>query len=607
MGRLANVPRLMPTEPLPNFLSRLAAVNGARSLQDFRRHFMLKTHKSYGTEDLFARIQKLTGIAEDVLASHSLFHATGHSELNHTKLRWTNLHTASARYCPLCIQDDYLRGDESIKGRYWVRGGWHAVNNHVCIEHSVELFTSPTAYNAGNRWDFSKHVRDNPMEVENAAATAMKCGIHAYDRYFDQRIGGSFQSLHFLDSIPYHIAYRLCELIGHMKLGAGDATSRQLHDARREGFTILADSKKLQEFLDELRDRHITREKTSSRYLVYGPFQGYLAQLIEVPGARPLIDFVRDHAMSALAIGPEDDFLGGGGVRQWHTIRTAKLAFDIDTRLMRKMLIESGAIAESNSLLKDNDILVPAAHIEELARAHGDSVDLQYVKKTFGVVEATARQLFNIGVIKPAYGAAEGMKARFSRTMIDATLEAILSGLPVVNDDHDGGFVSLIDAIRLGPKSKANLIAALVDGKIVPRGLAMRSDRVGFMRLLLDPADIRNEFIKPVDIKKHEFRAIFQLRPNEVDDFFYSEFFARKRERSPTNHKEFDVVTRESLLKFQQDHVSLAAGARGWGRPVDLKAGLSEVGIVPVWQIPGRRAMTFYKRNEVEAFFTRHR
>jgi hypothetical protein len=603
MARLANVPRLMPTEPLPNFLSRLAAVNGARSLQDFRRHFMLKTHKSYRTEDLFARIRKLTGIAEDVLASHGIFHATGHSELNHTKLRWTNLHTASARYCPLCIQNDYLRQDESIKGRHWVRGGWHAVNNHVCIEHSVELFTSPITYNAGNRWDFSKHIRDNPMEVGNAAASVMRCEIHPYDRYFDQRIGGSVQNLHFLDALPYHIAYRLCELIGHMKLGAIDETSRPFHEARREGFTILTDCEKLLGYLDELRDRHFSRKKTSSRYLVYGPFQRYLGQLIEIPGAKPLIDFVRDHAMSGLAIGPEDDFLGGGGVRRWHTIRTAKLEFDIDTRLMRKMMIERGIISESQSLLKDNEVLVPAAEVEELANSHGDSVDLQYIKKTFGVVEATARQLINIGVVEPVYGAVEGMKARFSRIAIDATLAAVVSGLAEV--DNDGCLVSLIDAIRLGPKSKANLIAALVDGKIVPRGLSMRSDRIGFMRLLLDPADIRSGFIKPVDIKRHEFRAIFQLRPEEVDGFFYSEFFVRKRERSPTNHREFDVITRDSFLRFQQDYVSLAAAAKGLGRPADSKVRLSEVGVVPVWQIPGRRALTFYKRNEVEEILAR--
>ncbi|MBY3417048.1 hypothetical protein HFN87_27705 [Rhizobium laguerreae] len=605
MVQLANVPCLMPTEPLPNFISRLAAVNGARSLQDFRRHFMLKTHKSYGTQDLFSRIRKLTGIPEDILASHSIFNATGHSELSHTKLRWTNLHTSSARYCPLCIQNDYLRQDESIKGRYWVRGGWHAANNQVCVEHSVELFTSPIAYNAGNRWDFSKHIRDNAMEVEKAAASATNCELHSYDRYFDRRITGSFQDLQFLDPLPYHIAYRLCELIGQMKLGSDTVDLRRMHKARCEGFDILSDNGKLLGYLDELRDRHLARTKTSSRYFVYGPFERYLAQLIEIPDAKPLINTVRDHAMRALPIGPKDDFLGGGGVRKWHTVRTAKLEFDIDPRLMRKMMIERGIITESQMVLKDNEILVPAAEVESLANAYGDSVDLQYVKNTFGVVEATARQLINIGVIEPIYGAIAGMKARFSRTAIDATLEAVVSGLAEVAED--GHLVSLFDAIRLGPKSKANLIAALVDRTISPRGLSMQPDRVGFMRLLLDPADIRREFIKPVDIKRHEFRAIFQLRPHEVDDFFYSQFFKQKRERSPTNHREFDVVTRDSLLRFQQDHVSLAAAAKGWGRSVDMKTRLDAVGIVPVWQIPGRRVLTFYRRNEVEAFLSNHR
>ncbi|MBB4232202.1 TniQ family protein [Rhizobium mongolense] len=605
MVRLAHVPDLAKTEAFQSFLPRLAAVNGAASLQEFRRHFALKSHQSSASKELISEISRLTGISESILDAHQLLNVSGHGQLGHAKLRWSNLHTTSARYCPICVQNDYLSGSDRRDARPWVRGGWYGLNNYVCVEHSVELFTSPIPYSAANRWDFTSHLRENPRELDEAARSAKSHDPLPYDVYFDHRLTRNVESVQLLDPLPYHIAYSLCELLGQMKLLGNsphtvDAAPARMHDARCVGFDLLADRGKLLQFLDELRGRHLARIKTSSRYHVYGPFQRYLSQLLQTPGARPLIDLVREHAMSALPIGPNDDFIGGGGCRKWHTIRTAKLEYDIDPRLMRKLLIERGLIGDGEAISRDNHILIPADKVQELASYCQDGVDLQYVRETFGILESTARQLVNAGIISPLYGSSKGIKAKFSRTAIDATLRDVLSGLPERNED--GNLISLVDATRLGGRSVSNLIVAILEGRLPTRFLTSRTDRTGFMRLLLDPTEIRAEFVKPVGIKRHEFTAIFRFRPLEGDKFFYSKFFERSRETSPTNHREFDVVTRGSLERFQQVHVSLAALSKGRGRPVDVKNMLNEAGINPVWEIKGRRALTFYKRSEVEEF-----
>lgn len=400
------------------------------------------------------------------------------------------------------------------------------------------------------------------------------------------------------------VAYRLCAVVGQMKLfGASensDWTSSRMHEACCSGFDILSDETALSNFLNEQHDRHFTRKKSSSRYRIYGPFQRFLTYLCDEPGARSLIDFVRKHAMDALPIGPYDDFIGGGGVRKWHTIRTAKLEFNMDTRLVRKMLVERGVLSESQAKLRDNDILIPAREIESLAGARDDGVYLGYVKEKFGIVEATAKQLMNLGVIEPLFGAVNGMKTKFSQTAIDATLAAAISGLP--ERDDDGELVPLVDATHLGARSVANLFAAVVAGRLKARAVSTQSSRVGIMRLLFDPVEVRKEFIKKVGVKRHEFTAIFKFRPLEGDQFFYSDFFERTRERSPTNHREFDVITRTSLEQFQREHLSLAAIAKGRGRPVDMKRLLDQAIILPVWQIEGRRALTFYRRSDIKEF-----
>jgi len=264
------------------------------------------------------------------------------------------------------------------------------------------------------------------------------------------------------------------------------------------------------------------------------------------------------------------------------------------------MLVERGVLRESQTTLKDNDILIPAAEIEKLVGARDDGVYLQYIKDKFGIVDATAQQLIRLGVIHPLYGAVSGIKTKFSQTAIDAIFDAACRQ---VSEQHeDGSLLPLVDATRLGARSIANLIAAVVAGNLKARALSTRTNRVGLMRLLFDPADVRKHFVKEVGVKRHEFTAIFKFRPLEGDQFFYSDFFERTRERSPTNHREFDVVTRNSLEKFHREHVSLAALSKGRGRPVDMKKLLDQATILPVWQIEGRRALTFYRRSDIDEF-----
>ncbi|WP_412066054.1 hypothetical protein [Rhizobium sp. SYY.PMSO] len=122
------------------------------------------------------------------------------------------------------------------------------------------------------------------------------------------------------------------------------------------------------------------------------------------------------------------------------------------------------------------------------------------------------------------------------------------------------------------------------------------------MRLLLDPVEVREEFSRANGIKQQEFNDRFRLHHPEGSQFFYSKFFVQARERSPTSQREFDVVTRDSFELFQQEHVSLASLAKGRGRTIDVKNALDQASILPVWELKGRRTLTFYRRCDAEKF-----
>ncbi|KAB1087576.1 hypothetical protein F4V91_14745 [Neorhizobium galegae] len=605
MAILPRIPDLMPTETFQSFVARLAAANGAESLRAFRRHFSLKSHKSISSAEVIASVSKLSGLPIPLLFSRRLFIMSGHGEQGHEKLQWTNIHTSSPRYCPLCIMQDLQEGEAAWQIRPWMRGHRHALNNFVCVEHSVPLYKSATAYTDETRWDFTRYCREQAVEVDSAIRDASRVDLHPYDRYFAERLTGQAMSAEFLDPLPYHVAYRLCEIVGRMERSDDGKINEptepgRIHVALCEGFTILTEPQKLRSFLTELNKRHLNREKSSSKFYIYGSFERYLSHLITYDCIRPLIDLVREHAMDALPIGPEDNFLGGGGVRKWHTLRTAQLKLGIDARSMRKIAVERGLIAADQMHLRDNNILLPSGDVEQLARVFQNAVDLQYVKSTLGVLEQTARTLVEEGVILPGVGSTPKMKAKFSKPDIDGLLIRLTEGVDPCQNET--GFLSLVDAARKGGGSVANLIVALASGKLTARYLSSDPQRGGLMRLLLDPQEVRDLFVHADGIKRQDFAKVFPFRPLEADKLFYSDFFERVQEVSPTNHVRYDAVTRDSFEAFQRGHITLAKLASGRARPIEVRRELEKAGISPVWEIKGRRALTFYRREDVAPF-----
>ncbi len=172
------------------------------------------------------------------------------------------------------------------------------------------------------------------------------------------------------------------------------------------------------------------------------------------------------------------------------------------------------------------------------------------------------------------------MKPKFAKADIDKLFDDLTHGLTQRADTS--GLVSMVGAARKGGGSVAKIIEALVAGRLKTRYLTSDPRRIGLTRLLLDPIEVRKEFVLKGGIKRHDFAKVFPFRPLEADKLFYSDFFERVRETSPTNHVHYDAVTVESFARFQRDHISLAKLAVGWGRPVDVQLFLNRAEVRPV-------------------------
>lgn len=496
-------------------------------------------------------------------------------------------------------------GSGRPESRPWIRATWLVTHNDVCVEHGSKIFTSAKPYVRRARHDFSHYMRDQRSEFEFALANKETFDVSPYDRYFSDRFLGGHLPVELLDPLPYYIACRLCAIVGRMALGGNDSKrcskyGARVEGSRRFGFDLLAERPRFLDYLSELNAGYLKRKLSAKGNSLYGELQRYLSAHVDIPELRPFIDMVREHAMSALPIGPEDRFIGGGGVRRLHSVLTAANETGVHSTVLRKILTERGIIGKHEGKTPDNKVIFSAADLENAASDHRDSLHFQDVPPILGVSAHIVMRIVEIGALQPAFGVSKGMRAKFTKSSVDALLSSLIGNAEVREEDLK--IVPLARAFGKAGCQIADIIRALIDGRVATRYVSKDSSRVGLARILVDLAEVKAAFFRPVSgLTIAHFNKAVCNKHSGAKAFMYSGFFQIESELRGNNVMH-DIVTTESYDSFFREHASLAELANGWMFPCDLRKKLARANIHPVWTLRHRRALTFYRRAEVEAY-----
>lgn len=604
MVELARTFEPMPDEILDGYISRLAIANGASSARDFRRHVGLDIERPIGKAESLRRLADITAINQQVLSARTVVRSEGWAWINGEQVSAQTLYPHSPRYCPHCVRNDLDAKRGRRETRAYIRANWIVTNISVCPTHATTLFTSAVRYDLTSKWDFSQHLYKHNAEFE-AALTAAQLDI-ADDGclYFSGRLNGNTTSCELLDPLPYYMANRICEIVGKM-VYLGNRSSRTtdgsyLIASRRAGFRTLSSPVYFLDYLSELNERYIQRNWHTSGFVVYGALQEYLTRNIKSEALRPMINMVRKHAMDALPIGPDDMFIGGGGVRKWHTIHTAMLEYGVHEKLLRKTLIERDAIPEAVRRKSDNKVVFSVEEAEKAVAIIRDGVSIQYIKEKFSVQEVTVRRLINAGALVPSYGRAKNMYAKFSKTSIDAMLERVVVGLQPYEPDEI--HIPLMQAIRHVGRSFADLLLGLVQGTIFATYVSTDLAATGFNRILVDIREVKSVFAPPLDgLTRQQVRQALGVTDKTVNLLFESGLFETVDVFNPVTRWMQIVAVPGSFQQFRYEHASLYELARGWTQPAAARRHLDAAGVVPAFENEGSKVATFYKIRDVIA------
>ncbi|MBY3233450.1 TniQ family protein [Rhizobium laguerreae] len=608
MTVLARVPELGPIEPLPAYMSRLAAANGASSLRDFRRHMGFRIERWTETTDACDRLSDVTGIDVGVLMSRNLNFDRQWFSFGTQRLPTPALIQTAPRYCPKCIEDDFNNGAGRLDVRLRTRFPWLVAHIDVCPEHRVELVTSPLKYRGDMKLDFAAHVRTNWREIEKSITQSKDAEVHPYESYFFDRVAGNQTSNELLDPLPCFAALRLCTIIGEMlapdtRRGRAGVRIGLNHPSRKIGFDVLSSRSSLLSFLTEAGDSFVSDHHRKALGL-YGKFGEYLAANMEMAELQPMIEMVRNHAYETVPIGPEYGFLGGGGVRRWHTLRSAELETGVYFTVLRKILVERGVIPPSERGKKDSSIVVSVADVEVAAADYHDRIGLEELADRLGLLFITVRRLVRAGLFKSTYGTTSTLKEKFSRRDTDAMLEQWMDGLETA--PLAGDLVSLRSVGRRFSRQSTEVILAYVDGKLSTRYLDEDASKIGFERILVDRREVRALlFDQPPGLKIHELAYKFGLQRPPGKALFYAGFFEILRWEPGQGRNAFDVATFESVERFFREYDSLTNFAEGWMKRGDLHRGLKAAGIKPFWSHTGNSVNNIFNRLDIEEFRSR--
>lgn len=485
---------IKPSETLLGFVSRYAVFRGVRCA-DFMRHTGISLYRYASFERALQKLADITGNRPEALAHHALrlenggFHRLG----GETVLR-NDVYRKSARYCPKCVVEDHSIGGSRPFTNVFCRVSWMVELLTVCPIHRVPIMCSPELYHSYANEDFNGTIVDRWKAVLRETDEATDTEASGFDIYFNARLNGKPRESEVLDTLPCHGALGVCEVVGAMEL-RGDLVGRAKMSAeeRREAFIHGFDLLKggypaLGAFL---RKRDHRRRETDDKGVgkqLYGILYTYLHAHRDDASFSEIIAFVKDHAFSAHPLGPENNFLGGGGVRKFHSIRSASIQYGIHPATLRKALRAAGLL-EPDSDLRDLKVSIAAGALEALAERRKDGVPVQYLRKRLGTTPQVIRQLTEAGLLAATNREAEHkLKSFYSSTQVE---DFVLALERRAEGGSPAGMVSLKNCAPF--MNYAEIVRNILDGKL---------------RLRISKVDGSETMLPDLRVDENEVRAL---------------------------------------------------------------------------------------------------
>ena len=365
---------LHPGEGILSYCSRLAAANGVGTLSSMLVQMGTTLHPLWIGSPMAIRSVVDHSTHPETEVRDACFKPLGRSRylVRGHNIERRHICKGAVRYCAACLLDDLESGSGTKKTRPYARLSWLFDDFETCRVHGTTF--AERRHEGPLRHDFYNLASRDLTLVQFHADRAELREVQPSDCYFAGRLDGVVDASPFLDSLPYHVAKTLCELIGLLAEKGVAATlagfsGDSLRNFRRRGYEVLADGEAgLEQFLLRLIRAGSSGYRLKSGSRIFGELYRYLKHHLD-EDHRPLVEAVRRVVIGELPYGPEDPFLGRVSEQQVQSLATIARNFGLSKASAARILEEQGMIpAETKSnpeRLKFRTADLPTTRLDE--------------------------------------------------------------------------------------------------------------------------------------------------------------------------------------------------------------------------------------------------
>ncbi|MDX0907693.1 hypothetical protein GOL75_14365 [Sinorhizobium medicae] len=471
MSTLHVAPVFHDDELFSNYVSRVAAANGARSAVEFCQDMGLRFQSLVdGDGPSVNRMLELTRQEHRANAVGIARREDRTLTFGSETLLRSNLSRHRLRVCPHCLDEDEASDCGYLGARAYGRLAWLPAFVRTCRTHGSMLVPLPEAAGFGSVHDFSARLelaRPTWRRYVQASASAESSD---FELYVENRLHGREREAIWLDRLPLYAAGRLTEIVGATITHGRDFVTASLGerdwlDAGRRGFEVTSQGPTVfQEFLRTLHDKFRDRQGDFGGRLIYGRLYEMLAHENEDVVYDPIRDLIRETAVSSLPIGPDHRLFGVSSPRRWHSVRSVTKEFGLHHKTARKMLVAADLI-DPDTNTDDSRTLVEAGEMETFVRRWQSSLKTDAAREYVNISRSSWEIVLKEGYVKPLIEnyRQQGVAPLFPLDELDRFV-ARLEAVAPVGTTSNSDFVSLPSAAKRASVRLAQILQLLFDG-----------------------------------------------------------------------------------------------------------------------------------------------
>lgn len=598
-------------EPAVGFASRLARVNG-RPLRYFLADMGIPTRGVEEADEKAIRaVAQLGGTSEANLLRYAPVRSPEKKRfhLANEVFDAHSIHRTYFRFCPHCVQDDYLDYVGPKIARPWLRLGWILAPIRSCPEHNVLLTKTDGKVRKYQYFDFSKMMDDYRPDLNELSANAVAVPPSSFQDWLLNRIRGTRQQETWLDDVPVYAAIAFCEGLGISSLHKPKVMVSRLTEvdwaqAAEKGFLIASDGEaSVRAQLQKLNDAQATTRGVLGLRDTYGYVYDVLKKTAGDPGYEKLRDTFRNFALETLPLETGAKILGAVVEKQTvHSIRSAAKAANVHANTMRRIFEREGFHGNSDiSALPDHRVMVSDEKLEKIIEELRQSITSPAVMDRMQVPKHYLNCLISLGYLRTVTGSDQRPNARhhFLPQDVDAALKRMFEDTEKVAEPSSRQ-TTVLEARSAAVTSIDFIMSLVFDGKLKWKG-RLPGDEI-FPNLLVDVDEVtslvRRE-AKGAGIPKHHIDQHIPGMGKHVLKFIEAGELELVEEYSPAARRMVPVVSRESADTFVANYITLGALSRDQGlHHRQVRNILNAYEIVPAFE-PFKFGTYVYERNEI--------